>query len=827
MLRKLRLLLNMVLLIIVVAFAAVICVFAAYGVGSISEFTISYISPYCFLIDGQDMNLAMKKVINSSASSYTTTDNTIKHVVFDFWGDDYEELFNWETSSTRSVDATSNANIRLFYDSDEDTMYVLSYNLIAANDCTSMFQNFTALQSVDFNNFNSVQSTSHSNMFNGDTSLQNILHPTNLSTNLSLTTQNMFCNCTNLTNFDMSKFRTETITSMNGMFKNCATLTNINISDFNVEKVSDFSGMFYGCTGVTSLNLSNFETTSATLMKEMFYACSNLTSLNVSNFETTRVTSFESMFENCSSLTSLDLSAFNSVNATTFKNMFKSCSSLSTLDISNLFSDSVTDMTQMFAQTAITTLDISKFDTKNVRLMDRMFYSMPNITTIYASNLWTTQGVTSATDMFTNDTHIVGGFGTTYSSSHTGLDYAHVDVPDGMGYLTAADVQYKGLFITDEYGTQLSVSYVGTESPYTLPTDIEYDYFRHNSTNYQPGATVNYNIFDGVDSVDFTLYYKKNTLTFTNGTNGSNVNRSASYTHKGQTRSVSSGGSVPFNAVVTITMTTEGNYKNPLFTAQTASGSDVKLTTISQYSEYSFVMPNENVTATFTSTSSGFCIAEGTLITLADGTQKPIEEIKYDDLILVINHETGEKEAGEINFIEYDGQNDYQVVNLVFSNGSICRMICEHGFFDLTLKEYVYIHEDDYMQYIGHSFCGLNNYNEIEEFILTDAYITTEYTGCYSMVTKYHLNYFTDEILSMPGGITGLFNIFEYNGDLQYNQEEKESSIETYGLFRYEDFEEQITYEEFCMYQVAYVKVALGKGLLTWYDIEYLINRYC
>ena len=828
MLKTLRLILHMAILITVILFTTVMCVFAARGVGSISEFTISYISPYCFLVDGTDVNLAMKKVVNSSTNSYTTADSTIQHIVFDFWDDsEYGTMFNWDTSSSRSVDAAENANIRLFYNSSSKTMYVLSYNLIASSNSSSMFQNFTALQSVDFKNFNSIQSVSHENMFYNDTSLQTLSHIENLSTNLSLTTKNMFYNCTGLSTLDTSNLRTETITSMSGMFKNCSGLSTINTSHFHTEKVTDFSEMFSGCSNLSSLNLSSFSTTYATTMRNMFYNCTHLSSLDFSTFDTTRVTTFEGMFYNCTGLSSLDLSTFNSVNATTFKDMFYNCSSLSTLDISNLVSDLVTNMSQMFAQTAISSLDLSKFDTSNVTNMEKMFYNMPNITTIYASNLWTTMNVTSSANMFTYDTNLVGGFGTTYSSSYTGITYAHVDVPNGAGYLTAADVQYKGLFINDEYGTQLSVSYVGTNSPYTLPTDAEYDHLTCNSTNYQPGATVNYNIFDGVDNVVFVVYYKKATLTFTDGTNGSYVSRSATYTHKGYNRSVSSGGSVPWTAVVTITLsTTDSKYTNPLFSAQTSSGQDVALTTISQYEQYSFTMPNQNVTATFTSTKTS-CIAQGTMITLADGSKKPIEELSEDEQVLVLNHETGAVEACEINFIESDGQDYYNIVNLVFSNGSTCRIIYEHGFFDATLNKYIFVHEEDYQEYIGHDFYVLSSDGQLETATLVDAYTSIEYTGCYSLITKYHINYFVDGLLSMPGGVTGLLNIFEYGENLQYDPENKASLIAEFGLFEYEDFKDFVTYEEFCLYPAPYLKVSLGRGLITWKGIVYLIERYC
>ena len=819
----------------VAAFTAVMCVFAARGVGAISEYTISFISPYCFLVDGDDMNLAMKKVVKNSVNSYTTADNTIQHVVFDFWDDStYGTMFNWETGSSSTVDATENANIRLFWRSSTKTMYVLSYSLIATSDCKYMFQNFTALQSVDFKNFDSVQSTDMTNMFYGDTNLTTISHPEKLSTNLATSLENMFYNCSSLTNFDITNFRTPLVTSMKNMFYNCSSLTALNLSNFEVPRVTTFEQMFYGCTNLATITFDNFAASSCTSMKNMFYNCSSLTNPNFSGFNTTLVQNFEGLFYNCSSLTNLDLSKFTSANATTFKNMFYNCTSLATLDISGLTSDNVTDMSQMFSGTALTTLDLAMFDTSNVTNMTKMFYQMTNLTTIYVSNLWTTINVSTGTDMFTGDTNIEGGFGTTYSSSHTGLDYAHVDVPDGAGYLTAADVQYKGVFIYDEYNTLLSVSYVGTESPYTLPTDEEYDYFKNGSTNYNPGQTVGYEIFDGVENVEFTMYYKKFTITFTNGTNGSYVTRSATYVHKGQaSKSVSSGGKVPYGATVTINVScSSSSYKNATFTAKDASGGTVTVTTVSEYSKYTLVMPMSNVTCTFSCSSNGggFCVTTGTLVTLADGSQKPVEDVTLQDKLLIMNHETGNIDVCDINFIEYDGDKIYDVVSLEFSNGTTTHMIDEHGYFDLTLNKYVYIHADDYENYIGHKFYYIqkdgNDYTS-QQVTLIAGNVSQMFTGCYSLTTKYHLNVIVDGLLSMPGGITGMFNIFKYGENLQYDQTDKENAIAEFGLLSYEFFEDYITYEQYLLYPAEYLAVSLGRGYMTWEWLEYLIERYC
>ena len=162
------------------------------------------------------------------------------------------------------------------------------------------------------------------------------------------------------------------------------------------------------------------------------------------------------------------------------------------------------------------------------------------------------------------------------------------------------------------------------------------------------------------------------------------------------------------------------------------------------------------------------------------------------------------------------------VINLEFSNGSNIGVVSEHGFFDLDLMKYVYIDEYNYNDYVGHRFYSDGN----NIVTLNRAYITTEYTEVYSPVTAYHLNYFTEDILSMPGGIEGLFNIFEYDDDLKYNEELMKQDIETYGLYKYEDFKDYCSYEFYRAFPAEYLKVAVGKGYITFDEIIYLINRY-
>ena len=169
---------------------------------------------------------------------------------------------------------------------------------------------------------------------------------------------------------------------------------------------------------------------------------------------------------------------------------------------------------------------------------------------------------------------------------------------------------------------------------------------------------------------------------------------------------------------------------------------------------------------------------------------------------------------------------DYKVINLVFESGRSVKVIGEHGLFDLDTMQYEYIDISNYETFIGHAFVNIGDRVNFGKEKLVDAFVTNECIKVYSPVTKYHLNYFSEGMLSMPGGIKGLFNIFDIDEDLSYNEINKARDIEQYGLFTYEDFKDLVSYEIYESFPTPYLKVSIGKGKMTYDDLRYYIERY-
>ena len=221
------------------------------------------------------------------------------------------------------------------------------------------------------------------------------------------------------------------------------------------------------------------------------------------------------------------------------------------------------------------------------------------------------------------------------------------------------------------------------------------------------------------------------------------------------------------------------------------------------------------------------CIAAGTMITLADGNQVPVENLTGNEMLLVWNLETGTYDVAPILFIDSDPMENYEVIKLTFSDDTTVDVISEHGFWDVNLNEYVYL--DEYAaDYIGHSFLKQGEQG-MTEVTLVDVDIVTEVTMAYSPVTYGHLCYYVNGMLSMPGGIDGLFNIFEVDGEtMKYEEQSMTEDIEKYGLYTYEELSAlvPVTEEMFDAVNAQYLKVAVGKGMITVEQIGRLIERY-
>ena len=271
------------------------------------------------------------------------------------------------------------------------------------------------------------------------------------------------------------------------------------------------------------------------------------------------------------------------------------------------------------------------------------------------------------------------------------------------------------------------------------------------------------------------------------------------------------------------TGTTSSNLYNPEFYLPKNSGnSDIAYTVnlnvkFSDASDAANTTINEIKPAIFTAKKS--CILPTALVLMADGSYKRAGLIHTGDMVMSFNHETGKIEARPILFNFIYEEKLVTVTELHFEDESIS-ISGDHGFFDFDLNRYVYLNNENVREYVGHRFPSRKD-NAIQSKVLTGYSLRKEITKLYCPVTVFHLDYFVGTLLSMPGGIEGCFNIFEYGENRKYDVEKKEADISRYGLLSYSEVKEYIPEIIFNSLPRKYRKVAIGKGMLTKEKLEY------
>ena len=235
----------------------------------------------------------------------------------------------------------------------------------------------------------------------------------------------------------------------------------------------------------------------------------------------------------------------------------------------------------------------------------------------------------------------------------------------------------------------------------------------------------------------------------------------------------------------------------------------------------------------------GGCYAKGTLITVPSEEgykQAPVEELNVGDNVLVFNHETGELDVAPISYIFYDGQKEYDVLRLNFGDKTSIEVLFGHSFFDIASKKYVLINPENVKEFLGHKFYTVQTENgeqTAKTVQLTGFETYKKETECYAVLTAQHINCFANGLLNITDDennpsepLRGFTNVFELDDNYKIDEAKRAADIEKYGLFTYDDWKEYATEEQFYAFNGAYLKVAIGKGLITAEEIVQYINHF-
>ena len=135
------------------------------------------------------------------------------------------------------------------------------------------------------------------------------------------------------------------------------------------------------------------------------------------------------------------------------------------------------------------------------------------------------------------------------------------------------------------------------------------------------------------------------------------------------------------------------------------------------------------------------CLAEGTLITLADNSTKTVENIQMSDLIKVWDFDNSVFASAHPLWIK-QSETTTQYNQLTFSDGSILRTIEQHRIFNKQAGAFTYPMTD--ATPIGTITMNAQG----NEVTLVDKCIMIDTINYYNVITDHHLNLYADGILT-------------------------------------------------------------------------------
>ena len=236
-----------------------------------------------------------------------------------------------------------------------------------------------------------------------------------------------------------------------------------------------------------------------------------------------------------------------------------------------------------------------------------------------------------------------------------------------------------------------------------------------------------------------------------------------------------------------------------------------------------------NSSITITLETENTCFTSNTILITSGFKIKKPSEINVDDEVLTFNHFTGKLEFQKIAYYEASNYEYVNVIELYFSDHTKIEIVGEHAFFNQKLMKYEEINSDNVQDKINNYYVFFSDYNngdKINVAKLVDYKIDYRKERTFNFVTEYNLNLIIDNYLSFSGFVKGLYNYFDVNENLAYDKEKMKYDINKYGLFKYDDLSEYLSEREFEVYNAKYLKVSIGKGLLTFNRLLSYINTY-
>lgn len=271
------------------------------------------------------------------------------------------------------------------------------------------------------------------------------------------------------------------------------------------------------------------------------------------------------------------------------------------------------------------------------------------------------------------------------------------------------------------------------------------------------------------------------------------------------TVSISGGGpngnyTVDYGGTYTVTITANNNRTLPQSLTVKMNGETVNNNRYT-YNNGQFRMTN--VTGDLSiSGETGQCLVEGTKVKLANNKTKNIEDIKYDDLLLVWSYDTGTPTEEYPIWIEQEKTtNSY--TKITFSDNSTIKIVGNHSFF--SPDYHIFISALDTEKFhIGTTILKVDKNNKLKKVKITKIEEINKEIKYYFIASTRYYNIISDDFITTDG-YTEITNLYEFNDDISWkNKNEK--------IIDYSYLEDVLPYYMYKGFRAGELAILLDKG---------------
>ena len=230
---------------------------------------------------------------------------------------------------------------------------------------------------------------------------------------------------------------------------------------------------------------------------------------------------------------------------------------------------------------------------------------------------------------------------------------------------------------------------------------------------------------------------------------------------------------------------------------------------------------------TIVTQKSNSCITGDTLVTLENGQQIPVGELKDGDKIRVWDFERGCITSTPLTgFFKNNVDEGLDIIRVEFEDGSNVGVIVEHLFFDLNEGKFIAINSDS-QEYVGHEFAKVTPEGKVVPVKVSKIYNDGKAAQTFGPQPEGHWNYLAGGFISGNDGQLGMCNMFDFNTNaMTYDAEKKAEDLVTYGKLSYDVFDGIISRSTFYSNHFDECSVAFGKGLARCDDFRAYIAKF-